>query len=46
MTSIELCRTAGLTERELRNWLDYGLLDVDVVGRDGGPSPLCGFKTA
>jgi hypothetical protein len=36
MTSIEFCRTAGLTERELRNWLDYGLLDADVIGRDGG----------
>ena len=36
VTSIQFCRTAGLTERETRNWLDYGLLDVGVIGRDGG----------
>jgi hypothetical protein len=26
MTTTEFCRTAGLTERELQNWIDYGLL--------------------
>jgi hypothetical protein len=36
VTGIELCRTAGLAERELRNWIDYGLLDAHVVARDGG----------
>jgi hypothetical protein len=30
MTSIELCRTSGLTERELSNWLDYGLVGSDT----------------
>jgi hypothetical protein len=36
MASIEFCRTAGLTERELQNWIDNGLLDAERVGRTGG----------
>jgi DNA-binding transcriptional MerR regulator len=36
MTTEQLCQTTGLTERELRNWIDYGLLNADLVGRDGG----------
>jgi hypothetical protein len=36
MTNTEFCRTAGLTERELQNWLDHGLLIAERVGRAGG----------
>jgi DNA-binding transcriptional MerR regulator len=36
MTTTEFCRTAGLTERELQNWLDNGLLDAERVSRTGG----------
>jgi lambda repressor-like predicted transcriptional regulator len=36
MTTAELCRTAGLTERELQNWIDNGLLDAERVGGSAG----------
>jgi hypothetical protein len=33
MTTTELCASAGLTSRELQNWIDNGLLEADHVGR-------------
>jgi hypothetical protein len=37
VTSIQFCRTAGLTEREIRNWLETGLLKpADMVGGFAG----------
>jgi hypothetical protein len=33
MTNTEFCRTAGLTERELQNRIDHGLLEAQKVGR-------------
>jgi DNA-binding transcriptional MerR regulator len=31
MTSIEFCQSAGLTPRELQNWLESGLLEAELV---------------
>ena len=37
MTTTELCESAGLTPRELQNWIDNGLLDADeMAGRACG----------
>jgi hypothetical protein len=36
MTTAELCESAGLTPRELQNWIENGLLDVEMVGRTSG----------
>jgi hypothetical protein len=36
MTTTELCESAGLTPRELQNWIDNGLLDAGRVGRSAG----------
>ena len=36
MTTEQFCQAAGLTEREIRNWIDCGLLDAGKAGRDGG----------
>jgi hypothetical protein len=36
MTTTELCASAGLTPRELQNWLDNGLVEADMVGRSAG----------
>jgi DNA-binding transcriptional MerR regulator len=30
------CRTAGLTERKLQNWINNSLLDAERVGRTSG----------
>jgi hypothetical protein len=40
MTTTELCESAGLTPRELQNWINKGLLDAEKVGRTsiGGPA--------
>ena len=31
MTTIEFCQSAGLTPRELQNWLENGLLQAELV---------------
>jgi hypothetical protein len=31
MTSIEFCESAGLTPRELQNWLETGLIQAELV---------------
>jgi DNA-binding transcriptional MerR regulator len=31
MTAIEFCRSAGLTPRELQSWLEFGLLEAELV---------------
>jgi DNA-binding transcriptional MerR regulator len=36
MNTTELCASAGLTPRELQNWLESGLLEADMVGRPTG----------
>jgi hypothetical protein len=38
MTTTELCESTGVTPRELQNWIENGLLDAEMVGRnsDGG----------
>ena len=37
MTTTELCDTAGLTPRELQNWIENGLLEpAGMVGRSAG----------
>jgi DNA-binding transcriptional MerR regulator len=37
MTTTKFCESAGLTPRELQNWIDAGLLEADeMVGRAGG----------
>ena len=36
MTSTELCQSAGLTPRELKSWLDTGLLEPQTVSIPGG----------
>jgi hypothetical protein len=37
MNTTELCASAGLTPRELQNWLEIGLLEsADMVGRIAG----------
>jgi hypothetical protein len=37
MNTTELCASAGLTQRELQSWIDYGLLEpADIVGRAAG----------
>jgi hypothetical protein len=37
MTTTEFCESSGLTAREVRNWVDNGLLEpADMVGRAAG----------
>jgi hypothetical protein len=36
MTTTEFCASAGLTPREVQNWLENGLLEADMVGRTAG----------
>jgi DNA-binding transcriptional MerR regulator len=37
MTTTEFCKAAGLTLRELQQWLEIGLLEsADMVGRRAG----------
>ena len=37
MTTTELCASAGLTSRELQNWIENGLLEpAGMVGRSAG----------
>jgi hypothetical protein len=37
MTTTELCDTAGLTPRELQNWIENGLLEpAGMIGRSAG----------
>ena len=36
MTTTELCASAGLTSRELQDWLEHGLLEADKVSNPAG----------
>jgi hypothetical protein len=36
MNTTEFCASAGLTSRELQNWIENGLLEADHVGRTAG----------
>jgi len=36
MNTTEFCASAGLTSRELQNWIENGLLDAEMVGRTSG----------
>jgi hypothetical protein len=36
MTTNEFCESSGLAPRELRRWLETGLLEADTIGIPGG----------
>jgi hypothetical protein len=36
MTTAQFCQAAGLTAREVQNWLNNGLLKAELVSQPGG----------
>jgi DNA-binding transcriptional MerR regulator len=36
MTTNEFCESSGLAPRELRRWLETGLLEAETIGIPGG----------